>query len=204
MRNLGAKYRNRKRFLCNPALCRVLWLLGIGIFAFTIGIIGALLGSIGLIKQAHNRVYEQLNNQWETKCFVFQRVSLPHPCQNCNDSNCNTNICYDEKFKVIYKIFDETEILSTISVNDTPHQQDIQVGHEYKCYYDRSVNVQFVQWEYISPKSQTQIIIVGIVLMSVAIIIAVVLSIYIFWIERPRLKQSKRRNQMLRHLSDEH
>lgn len=106
---------------------RVLWLLGIAIFACVIGIIGALLGSIGLLKQARNSFFHHLDNQWETKCFVFQRLTIPHPCYYCNTKNCTTNICYDEKFKVSYKIYDDSQIISSINVRDTPNSQNIQV-----------------------------------------------------------------------------
>ncbi|CAF1258606.1 unnamed protein product [Adineta ricciae] len=204
MRNLQAKHRNRKRFLCNPALLRVLWLLGIGIFALVIGVIGALLGSIGLLKQARNHFFDNLDNQWETKCFVFQRLTVPHPCYNCNSTNCTTNICYDEKFKVSYKIFDDSEIISAINVHDTSNPQNIQIGNEYTCYYDRLLNYQSVQWEHIPPKSQAPIIAAGICLIIIAMLILALFAVYVCWVERPRLKQSKRRNQMLRHLSGEH
>ncbi|CAF4360385.1 unnamed protein product, partial [Adineta steineri] len=57
----------------------VIWIISIATFTCIIAIIGAVLGSVGVIKQVHNRVDKSLSNEWETKCFVFQRVSIPYP-----------------------------------------------------------------------------------------------------------------------------
>ncbi|CAF1159761.1 unnamed protein product [Adineta steineri] len=182
----------------------VIWIISIATFTCIIAIIGAVLGSVGVIKQVHNRVDKSLSNEWETKCFVFQRVSIPYPCNPCNNSNCITYFCSEEKFKVRYEIFDGTEIFSYININGNSKKQNIQIGQEYPCYYDRSTDYNSVKWEHKQWKSQTVMISIGISLIIIAFIVLTLLGIYMIVIERPRLNQLKRRNQMLTHLSAEH
>ncbi|CAF3537373.1 unnamed protein product [Rotaria sp. Silwood1] len=185
-------------------LYRVITIVGIGVFACIIGILGLLLGLFGAIKQIQNQYNEYLHNQWETTCLVLQYSCFPHPCYSCTDSHCNKSVCYDEKIEVRYSIFNGTEILSTIIFKNNPIQHHIQLGHTYRCYYDRIINFKTVQLEYIHSKSQTSIIISGCVLIIVAFIIFIILSIYTLFVERPRVKQMRRRSQMLQNLSSEH
>ncbi|CAF1100449.1 unnamed protein product [Rotaria sordida] len=151
-----------------------------------------------------NQSNEYLNNPWETTCFVFQYSYNSHPCYSCTNSNCNKSICYDEKIEVSYSIFNGTEIQSTIMIKDNPTKHHIQVGYKYTCYYDRIINLKSVQLDYMYSKSQTSIIIIGIVLIMIGLIMLIILSTYILLVERPRVIQMKRRNQMIRNLSGEH
>jgi hypothetical protein len=93
-------------------------------------ITGILLGSIALTKQIQNRNANQdVINQWETKCFVFQYTYYRHQCNYCNtnNSNCPVATCYDEKCKVSYLIFNGSQILSQITTINKPNKQNFQV-----------------------------------------------------------------------------
>ncbi|CAF5074584.1 unnamed protein product, partial [Rotaria sp. Silwood1] len=61
-------------------LYRVITIVGIGVFACIIGILGLLLGLFCAIKQIQNQYNEYLHNQWETRCLVLQYSCFPHPC----------------------------------------------------------------------------------------------------------------------------
>lgn len=103
------------------------WVLSLGLLSLVLVILGVTLGAIGIFQEKQNENDLSLN-LWESECFVFFIQSMEHSCTFCFDGSCPSQLCYDQRFKVLYAIYNRTQVISTISAKNLTEHLPIEVS----------------------------------------------------------------------------
>ena len=85
---------------------------------------GIIIGSYGLSKYLNAINDEDLFRPWETTCYVFDYELIEHKCESCGEDGCTIYKCYNQIYKITYKIFNNTYINSTIIINNKQYEKE--------------------------------------------------------------------------------